>query len=257
MATAGPQSGQIRVIFASPSTVESAKILNPNVWPPRSRGIIQSCSAEFSAFHHCIEQIRAMCKDRENLCQSHIKSLQQQWALAKFELGKAVYFGEQPDLHMRIESFLSGVKSLLDLLVQLLSSERVVAAAVHGFHRDRDVYGGSVLKVLQNNARKDRKSLAGKMKALLIEHKKEWIDEVIRARDDLIHPQKGMLQLMFQLDFVEQDGNVVCTQINPPAVGTMPIDQYAYRTLQHASTFISAFTGLLQDARAMSTSEDD
>lgn len=246
MATAEPTNARIPVICAAPSTVAGAEIFNPNSWSTDSKGIVHSCLAEFSVLHHCVGQIVAMCKEPERLCQPQIANLQQQWAAAKFDLGKMVLFGEQPDLHIRIEAFFAGVKSLLDLIVQLLSSEKIVAAAIHGFHRDQNVYGGSALKALRNNAPKDQKVLAGKIEALLAEHKDKWIDQVICARDQLVHPRRGMPQLMFQFECEEKDGKLVCTQISPPAIGSTPIDQYAQRTLEQARSFASAFIALLQ-----------
>jgi len=246
MATAEPPNARIPVICAAPSTVVGAEIFNPNSWPTDSKGIVHSCLAEFSVLHHCVGQILAKCKEPERLCQPQIATLQEQWAAAKFDLGKVVLFGEQPDLHMRIEAFFSLVKSLLDLMVQLLSSEKIVTASIHGFHRVQNVYGGSVLNALQNNAPNDRKELARKIEALLNEHKDKWIDQVIGARDQLIHPKRGMLQLMFQFDCAEKDGKLVCTQISPPAIGSTPIDRYAQRTLEQARTFASAFVALLQ-----------
>ncbi len=188
-----------------------------------------------------------MCNEAERLCLPQIESLQAQWALAKFDLGKIVLLGEQPDLHMRIKAFFSGVKSLLDLLVQLLSSEKIVAASIDGFHRVQNVYGGKVLNALQNNAPKDGKELAGKIETLINEHKAEWIDQVISARDQLVHPNKGMFQVMFKFDCAEKDGNLVCTRINPPAINEIPIDRYVQQTSDYARTFASAFIALLQE----------
>ena len=86
----------------------------------------------------------------------------------------------------------------MDLLVQLLSSEKIVGGIVDGFHRVQDVYGGKVINSLANNALNGKKEAAAKISALITEHKRLWIDQVILARDQLIHPQKGMCQLMFQ-----------------------------------------------------------
>lgn len=147
---------------------------------------------------------------------------------------------------MLVEAFFSGVKSLLDLMVQLLASEKIVAASIDGFHRDKKVYGASVLNALQNNIPKERKELAGKIEALLNEHKAKWIDQLIDARDHLIHPKRGMVQLMFQFDCAENDGQLVCTQISPPTIGSIFIHDYAPCTLEQAKTFASAFIALLQ-----------
>ena len=255
MATAEPSNARVPVICASPSTFIGAEIFNPNPWPPASRSIIHSCMAEFSVLHHCVGQIEAICKESEKLCQPQIVTLQEQWAAAKFNLDRVVLFGEQPDLHMRIKAFFSGVKSLLDLMVQLLSSEKIVSAAIHGFHRDKDVYGGSVLKALQNNVPKDQKELAEKIGTLLSEHKADWIDQVIYARDQLIHPMRGMPQLMFQFECEEIDGSLVCTQISPPVIDSTPINHYARRTLEQAGIFAAAFIALLQGSAVSSSGE--
>jgi hypothetical protein len=196
----------------------------------------------------------AMCKDAEKLCQPQIERLEGQWTTAKFPLDKVEFFGEQPDLHMRIEAFFSGIKSLLDLLVQLLSSEKIVAAALHGFHRDGNVYGGSVLKSLRNNVPKDRKELAGKIAMLLTKHKDKWIDRAIRARDDLVHPKRGMAQLMFQFEGEERDGKLVFIKINAPTIDSLGIDRYANLTLQRASSFAAAFIALVQGTAMPSSS---
>lgn len=152
---------RIPVICVDQSAVVGTEIFNPNFWAADSKGIVQSCGTEYSVLHHCVGQIDAMCNEAERLCQRHIETLQQQWTKAKFDLGKVVIFGQQPDLHMRIEAFFSGVKSLLDLLVQLLPSEKIVSVVVDGFHQAHNVYGGRVLNALQNNARNNHKRWRG------------------------------------------------------------------------------------------------
>lgn len=247
MAASASANARIPLIFADPSTVVGGEIFNPNSWPADSTGIVQSCLTEFSVLHYCVGQIVVMCKEPGRMCQRQIETLQQQWAAARFDLGKVMLLGEQPDLHIRIEAFFSGVKSLLDLIVQLLTSEKLVAAKIHGFHRDKNIYGGSVLKALQNNVPKERKEEAAKIEALLYEHKEKWIDQLINARDLLIHPQHGVPQLMLHFDCEEKDGKLVCTRINPPSIDSTPIDQYTQRTLKQARTFASELISLLQD----------
>jgi hypothetical protein len=147
---------------------------------------------------------------------------------------------------MRIEAFFSGIKTLLDLLVQLLSSEQVVNGQVHGFHRDKSIYGGSVLKALAHNSSSAKKDVAEKAIALLSTHKAEWIDQTIRARDGLIHPGESTHQLMFRLGFTEQGGKLVCTGVIPPTIGSETVDRYAERVFDQAQAFSSAFLGLLK-----------
>jgi len=149
---------------------------------------------------------------------------------------------------MRIESFFAGVKTLLDLLAQLLSSEKIVAGVVDGFHRAQDVYGGKVLNALDNNALGNRKAAAAKVRELILAHKTLWIDEAILARDQLIHPEKGMHQLMFQLDLAARGDTVVCERTNSPMIGVESIDNYARGALTHAQSFSADFLRLLQEA---------
>jgi hypothetical protein len=194
-----------------------------------------------------------MCNAAEHLCRKHVDTIQKQWAVSKFDVRKVVIFGQVPDLHMRIEAFFSGVKTLLDLLVQLLSSERVVNGVVDGFHRDKNIYGGKVLKALACNASSERKDVAAKAVALLSAHKTEWIDQAILARDRLIHPVEGTSQLMFRLDFIEQEGKLVCAEVSPPAIDSEVIDRYAERVLAYAREFSSDLLGLLNKGAGPNT----
>ena len=189
----------------------------------------------------------SMCANAEQLCAENIATLQDQWKLAKFDLDKMELFGQQPELHIRIEAFFSGVKSLLDLLVQLLATEKIVGGNVDGFHRDKEVYGGRVLNALRGNATKGRKDTAAKLDGLISENKKCWIDQLILARDLLVHPQKGMHQLMFNLAFTVKDGALVCTKIHPPEINSKPIHLYAQESLTRIDTFSSTFLGLLRE----------
>lgn len=166
----------------------------------------------------------------------------------KFDLGKVVIYGQQPDLHMRIEAFFSGVKTLLDLIVQLLSSEKVVGGGIDGFHRAQDIYGGKVLNVLARNALSDRKDTAARATELINLHKASWIDQAVLARDQLIHPRRGMHQVMFQIEFTEKDGKLVDKKVIPPQIDSVPIDRYAQDVLKHARDFSLAFLALFQEA---------
>jgi hypothetical protein len=248
MAAANESDSRIPVICADKSAVVGAEIFDPNSWAGASKGVIQSCWTECSVLHHCVEQIVELCGQAEHLCQSQIKSVQDQWNTRKFDLEKVMVYGQQPDLHMRIEAFFSGIKTLLDLIVQLLSTEKVVGGVVHGFHRAQDIYGGQILKILENNASNDRKEVASRAAALISQHKAAWIDQAVFARDQLVHPNRGMHQLMFHLEFAEKDGKLICVKVTPPQVDSLAVDQYARGVLKHAQEFSSAFLALLQEA---------
>ena len=123
-----------------------------------------------------------MCKEREKICQRHITTIQQQWAKQKFDLRKVTIYGQYPDLHIRIEAFFSAAKSLLDLLVQVLSTEKIVNIKLDGFHRVKDNYGGTVLHALENNASGAKKEVAAKIHTLIAEDKKNWMPNYPCAR---------------------------------------------------------------------------
>lgn len=246
MATA-PQVERIPVICVDSSTIAGAEIFAPNAWEGSSKGVIQSCWSEYSVLHHCVRQLSEMCDNGDKVCATNIATIQEQWKLAKFELQKVACFGQQPDLHIRIEAFFAGVKSLLDLIVQLLTTEKIVAAPIHGFHREGDVYGGRVLKTLRGNATKEKKELAEKVDALISEHKRAWIDRVIEARDQLVHPAKGMHQLMFHLEFAEKNGSLVFVRAHPPHIESTPIQKFANEVLDQSRVFSSNLLSLLNE----------
>jgi hypothetical protein len=251
MATAAEQNSRVPVICADESTIASAKIFSPNSWSGASKGIVQSCWTEYSVLDHCVGQIKSICGASEHLCQKHIETILQQWRVQKFDLQKVVIFSQLPDLHLCIEAFFSGVKTLLDLLVQLLTSEKVVIGAIDGFHRTKNIYGGKVLNALAKNASSSRQQIATRMQELINEHKTLWIDQAILARDQFIHPEKGIYQLMFQLEFTEQRDNLVCVKASPPVINSEAIDQYAKRVLKHMEVFASKFLGLFHDGNSV------
>lgn len=247
MATAAESNSSIPVICVDASSVAGAGIFNPNSWSGGSKGLIQSCWTEYSVLRHCVTQLSDMCDGADKLCAKNVETLQQQWRMAKFDLQKLAFFAQQPDLHIRIEAFFSGVKTFLDLIVQLLSTEKIVAATVDGFHRDQSGYGGRVLNALRNNAVKTRKDAAAKLDALISEHKRSWIDQVIFARNQLIHPEKGIHQLMLTLELSEKDGRLMLMKAHPPEIDSRPIQQFAQDTLKELTSFSESFLALLHE----------
>jgi hypothetical protein len=241
-------NARIPVIYTDKSANAGAGVFNPNSWAEASKGIIQSCWTEYSVLDHCVGQIAYMCGGADRLCQSQIKDIQEHWHMKRFDLGKVIIYVQQPDLHIRIEAFFSSIKTLLDLIVQLLTSEGVVNVAVDGFHRVKKVYGGNVLNVLTNNTSNDRKKIATKAAALISQHKEAWIDQAVFARDQLIHPKKGTHQLMFHLEFAEKDDKLECVMVTPPQIDSLPVDQYAQKLLKHAQGFSTAFLALFRDS---------
>jgi hypothetical protein len=92
---------------------------------------------------------------------------------------------------------------------------------------------------------KERKDIAERLDVLISEHKKLWIDQAILARDLMVHPEKGRLQLMFNLELLEQGGALICRIAHPPEINSKPIHEYAQETLKQITEFSSSFLALL------------
>ena len=241
---------KIPVICAEPSLRFGAEIFNPNLWNVPSKSIVHSCWSEYSVLHYCSKQISSMCKKPESLCKKHIMTLQEQWKITKYDLDRLIFFALQPDLHIRIQAFFSGVKTLLDLFMQLLTSENVVGIVIDGFHRKGNVYGGKVLNALKKNVRADKRTEASNLETFILRHKNVWIDQVIQARDALVHPDGGMFQLMFNIVLFEKDGVLHCDEIRPPAINSKSIEVFANDTLDQIKEFSTNFFRILKGENA-------
>jgi hypothetical protein len=241
---------RVPVILMDEAGSAGAELFNPNIWTGVSKGLVQSCWTEYAVLHYSVSQLAEMCKEANRLCKRHVDTLNQQWSVAKFDLKKVVIFGQESNLYIGIEAFFLEIKTLLDLLAQLLSSENIVTAKIDGFHRAKSIYGGKVLNALESNVPNVMKDAAAKFSALISEHKRIWIDKAISARDQLIHPEKAMPQLMFKMDCEERAGKLVCVHASPPSIGDEPINQYAQQALEHVRRFASDFMGLLKEVKA-------
>jgi hypothetical protein len=238
---------RIPVVCLAPSAVKGAEIFNPTFWTGTSKGIIQSCWTEYSVLDHCVTQIISIVRDADRHCRKHLQLIQDQWKKENFDINKVIIFCQQPDLHMSIEAFFSGIKTLLDLMVQLLTSEGVVQKAIDGFHRNKNVYGGKVLSVLERNASKDRKETALNIIDLILRNKETWIDQSILVRDQFVHPQKGKHQLMFHIELFKKYSRLKLEKIIPPHIDDVPINQYTQKVLRLSYEFSSEFLSCLKN----------
>jgi len=227
-------------IFVAPSSWHAFQIFNPNEWPQSSKSIIQSCSAELSTLQHAAGRIAWICDHREERCAHCLQTLKDQWNNAKWVIEDSLYLAEDPELHLVIEGFFSSIKTLLDLIVQLLSSEAIVGAQIHAFHKDGDTIGGRVLKVLRRNAKQQKRDLAKSLVDLISDHKQRWIDEVIKTRDLLIHPPNGARQVMFELRLENRDGALHIDVVSP-SIRDLTIVEYAARQVQNMRQFAVDF----------------
>jgi hypothetical protein len=243
-------SSRIPTICVDRSAIASLTLFNPNEWVGPSRAVVQSCSTERSVISYGVARLTNVCRSADKHCSSHVATLREQWKQAPWDISQGVYFAQVPEVHLLIEAFFSGMKSLLDLLVQLLKTEGIVGAELDGFHRAGDIYGGKVLNALDRNSKAERKAEAKICAALINEHKASWIDEVIRTRDLLVHPSRGAHQLMFEIRLACIDDNLVCSMIVPPRVGEVPINEYAEQQVRNADRFAEVFLAALVAAQS-------
>ena len=237
---------RITTICVHPSSKSSFRVFNTNDWQGASKAIIESCGTEYSALQYAVDRIEAICSDSKERCRGNFETLQDSMSTPIETVPKLLVYGQVPEVHVLIQAFFSGMKSLLDLIVQLISSENIVGPHVRGFNRDGDIYGGRVLNRLSNNVVSGRTEVAQQLFDLISEHKQTWIDEVIGARDLLIHPTKGAHQLMFHMELEVVDGEVVYKDAVPPIVGDEPIDRYAAKRLADIKEFSLAFLGAIR-----------
>jgi hypothetical protein len=240
------ENDRVPVVCVDASAVSTFRIFNPNDWQGASRAVVQSCATELSMLDYTAGQIAATCKAANQRCGPYFETLKQQWRQSPWEFQKMAYFGQVPEIHLMIEGFFAGLKSLLDLNVQLLSTERIVGVGLDGFHRSKGVYGGVVLNALDSNATSQRKNTAAEVARLVREHKAMWIDEAIQTRDLLVHPPRGQQQVMFQLHLTVQDGVLEPREALPPYVGDIPIEKYARERLENIREFSSALLAQLR-----------
>ncbi len=243
-------SNKIPIISLARTSVDAFRLFNPNDWSGDSKVIILSCSTELSLLHFELKLISNLCLYPKKICKPHFESLQKSWLSPNSSLHKTICFAQVPELHATIKALFSGLKGLLDLIVQLLPSEGIVNTKLNGFHRkDKDgvtIYGGTVLNALENNACSDKKTIAKNIHALINSHKGKWIDNVIEARDLLIHPKKGMHQVMFEMKLKSVNNALVYENAVPPSIGNMNIDRYAKKQIINIEEFSKVFLNELQ-----------
>ena len=151
---------RIPIICLAPSSVAAFNIFNPNDWTGENKAIIQSCSTELSVLHYELNSIAKMCSNPEKQCISHFENLKRSWKKPNDTLHKTVCYAQVPEIHVFIKAFFASLKSLLDLVVQLLPAERIINTKLDGFHRKKGNYGATVLNALSNNVSDGKKQIA-------------------------------------------------------------------------------------------------
>lgn len=226
------------IIVLDKTGVDGASIFNPNNWRGLSKPIVHSCWAEYSSLVYSENEITKICEDSLKYCKNHIQDIQNQWSLSHFDLNRVEIFSHVPALHAFVENFFNSSKSLLDLLAQILSSEKIVNGLdIHGFHKKNGVMGGNLLNALERNISEENKTKAGQIRQLIVEQKTAWIDQSISFRDNFTHPEKGMFQIMFRLEFEKDGENLNLKNIIPPMVGEQSIDFFVRKQVSCVKQF--------------------
>jgi len=160
------------------------------------------------------------------MLEARVADLRHQWRLGHWDTSRFRYFAEVPAVHLSIQAFLVLGKNLLDLLSQLLSSQRIVHTLLHGFHKKGSVVGGVVLHALTRKRNPRQTSVAEAISEHINRHKATWIDRAVGARDLLTHPVRGTTtQLMCELQIRVDEDQIVCDHVVSPHVGDQPFDR--------------------------------
>jgi len=86
-----------------------------------------------------------------------------------------------------------------------------------------------------------------------VKQKERWIDDAANARDSLVHPEKGLIQVMFQLEIEPKNSEIELTGIRKPSIGTTDFNQWAGETLKNLSAFSELFISIIAHNKANST----
>jgi len=241
------EDAPIRIICVHAASVPALAMFNANEWSnPATQGVIQACATELAGLQYTADQIVASCASARVACLPHFETLTASWGNGPRDMSRLLFFGQVPAVHVLARAFLSGVKSLLDLSAELLSTEGVVGIPIDGFHREKGVYGGVVINALDRNVKKGRGPIAEAIKTLFLQHKARWADDLIQFRDLLVHPLRGAQELMFELKLESRDGALQYVDATPPSVGGQSIGAYVVQRLTDARELC---TGVLVELR--------
>ena len=230
-------AAKIPVILCDKSTWPAFYFFNPNDWSGKSKLIINSCAANYGFLVYGMTKIDSIFSGANSLCQLRFNDFKAQWKASKWDISSCIYLVDIPEAHLSIHAFLSTVKTFLDIFVQLIHSEGVVHDEIYGFHKKGDNVGAKIMRILSNNAQKQKKHVAMRIHDLICDHKKVWIDDVVNARNSFIHPERGLTKVMFRLDIYEADGELTLGRILKPSINDEDFDIYARNTLSRLKEF--------------------
>lgn len=236
----------IPVICLASDSVSAFDMFNPNDWSGQSRAIVLSCAAAAGVMKHNVQKIHKLCATGKELCRPRFEDLVVRMGEPRNVVGQIRALAQVPELHSAILSFLVNAKTVLDFLAQLVCADGIVNARLEGFHKK----GSRLLSGLERNVAKGKKEDAKALANLIQSHKETWIDALIEARDALTHPEKGVQQLMFEMQIDTNANGPVLTGVIPPTAGAQPIDEYAGDVERHLHDLASSMLHCLAKSKA-------
>ena len=234
------------VVLLDPASGSAFHIFNTNEWNGLSRSVVSSCAAQLGLLNYSVNKLRELFDISNKLCEPKLNTLKNQWNISKYPIEKMEYFAEIPEVHLFIQVFLNSVKTFLDLIVQLISTEKIVNKKIHGFHKKGKDPGGETLHILRN--KQTNKTVAEHILKLIVEHKRKWIDDAVNARDSLVHPEKGLIQVMFQLEIAPSGSEIELCKLKKPSINNINFDQYAAETYNQINEFSLSFIKILKSS---------
>ncbi len=246
------EAKKIRVIIAATSGFRGMAIFNPNQWRGNSKQIAVSCANQLDLLHFFANQLTRQFSGPDKFVEHAIKELQNQWQKSPGKwLQGCRYFVEVPEVHISVVAFLATIKTLLDLMSQLLSAEKIINVSVDGFHRKGDIIGGVVLNALDRNSVAGNKDRAKRIAKLIEDNKKVWIDGTVTARHLLAHPIKGSSQIYFEIEITQSgDGTPGLANVVLPNYEDKTFAEYANGLVPVIEKFCTDFLSLIKAKNA-------
>jgi hypothetical protein len=239
---------KIPVIVLDNTSKTAYMIFNSNDWDGNSKAIISSCAAQFSLLEYQATKLQSLVHRSRKICELRFKELHDQWEKSPWDVKKCDYLVEIPEFHLNIQAYLATIKALLDLTAQLISAKGIVNKTVHGFHKKGTRVGGELLQILNTKAKPEKADTASKLIKLIDEQKTIWIDRAVEVRDILIHPEEGLLQIMFRLEISVKKGELKLLKIKQPSLASQPFAEYAQITFMQVENFSKAFLKIIKAA---------
>ncbi len=244
--TANDLTSTTDIFLTHEANAHAHSIFNINNWTGTSRQIITSCIAQLGLLNYEVSRLPYVLKRSEEYCQLRFLELQKQWVSGSWNSDCCRYLVEFPEFHLYVQAYFSTIKTLLDFLAQLVSTEGIVRDQIHTFRKKNNDPGRKLINSLKGSACDGKLDTASKLVSFIEKQKEIWIDLAIELRDNLIHPRKGMYQITFALEIDASNENLELVTIVTPTVTGKDFHSYAHETLQQIKLFSKYFLGILK-----------